>query len=249
MRLRQVVLVAADLEQMVGQLRGVFGIEVAYRDPDVEFFALHNAVLAVGDTFIEVVSPLNDEAAAARYRARRGGDCGYMVMVQCDDYARDRARVDALGVRVVWSAELDDISGMHLHPRDTGGPLLSLDEPRPPVAWRWAGPAWDKLTDVGNAREVTGVEIADPDPATRAARWSEILAWPVHRDGDVWQIQLERGSLRFVTSCSPTEVGLTGINLALQDPNAALDRARKLGIEHTADTIAISGAKFRLSAA
>jgi hypothetical protein len=246
MRLRQVVLAAADLEAVVGQIRDVFEIEVAYRDPGVELFDLRNAVMAIGDTFLEVVSPLNENAAAARYRDKRGGDCGYMVMVQSDDYRKDRARIEDLGIRIVWSAELDEISGMHLHPRDTGGPLLSLDEPTPPASWLWAGPRWTELVATGNAREVIGAEISDPDPAERARRWGEILARPPRRTGETWTVELDGGSLRFVGATDPRGVGLTQIDLHLRDPAAARRRAESSGVATDGGAIEIAGTRFRL---
>ena len=43
----------------------------------------------------------------------------------------------------MWQITLDDIATVYLHPRDVGGALLSLDEPRPPASWRWAGPEWE----------------------------------------------------------------------------------------------------------
>lgn len=246
MRLRQVVLVAADLEAVVNQIRDVFENEVAYRDPGVAFFDLHNAVMAIGDTFLEVVSPLNDKAAAARYRERRGGDCGYMVMVQSDDYREDRARIEDLGIRIVWNAELDDISGMHLHPRDTGGPLLSLDQPKPAASWLWAGPRWRELVDTGNAREVTAAQISDADPAERARRWGEILGRTPRSVSDVWTIDLDRGALRFVSAEDAREVGLTQIDLRLRDPAAAHDRAERAGAVTEAGTIEIAGVRFHV---
>ncbi|HKJ24883.1 MAG TPA: VOC family protein, partial [Myxococcota bacterium] len=142
MRLRQVALVAEKLEAVTDALCGVLGVEIGYRDPGVAVFGLENAVMPIGDGFLEVVSPVADDAPARRYRERRGGDAGYMVMVQTDRFEADRARLDAAGVRVVWQGELPDIRGMHLHPKDTGGALLSLDEPVPAESWRWAGPAW-----------------------------------------------------------------------------------------------------------
>ncbi len=247
MRLRQVVLVAEDLEATVDRLRDIFGIEVAYRDPGVEFFDLHNAVLTIGDTFLEVVSPLSANAGAARYRERRGGDCGYMVMVQSDDYWRDRERIEDLGVRVVWSADLDDISGMHLHPRDTGGPLLSLDEPRPPESWRWAGADWQQLVDTGNARAVIGAEIADLDPAERARRWSEILDRPAHETDGAWLIELDAGSLRFVAAAAPAEAGLSAIDLRLRDPEGAQRRAAAHDAVIAPGILRICGCRFNVS--
>ena len=53
MRLRQVALVARDLDAAVEDVGGVLGIEVAYNDPGVGTFGLRNAVFPVGDTFLE----------------------------------------------------------------------------------------------------------------------------------------------------------------------------------------------------
>ncbi len=194
MRLRQGVLVAEDLEGTLAELGEAFGIEPGYRDPGVKVFGLVNAVLPVGDTFLEVVSPTTDDAPAARYRARRGGDGGYMVMVQSDDLPADRARMEALGVRIVWTGELDDIAGVHLHPKDTGGALLSLDQPVPPESWRWAGPDWRSHVRTDVVRSLAAVEIASPHPERLAARWGEVLDRPVHDDS----IALDPGCIRFV---------------------------------------------------
>src|SRR3989441_3727031 len=98
--------------------------------------------MPVGQTFLEVVSPVRDGTTAGRLLDRRGGDGGYMVILQTADLRADRARLAALGVRIVWQAELDDIATVHLHPRDLGGAIVSLDQPVPPESWRWGGPEW-----------------------------------------------------------------------------------------------------------
>src|SRR2546423_1234751 len=126
MRLRQVALVAHDLEPVVKELSDVLGVGVCYRDPGVGLFGLHNALFTIGDTFLEVVSPVRDGTTAGRYLERRGGDSGYMVILQSDDLDADRARVTQLGVRVVWQADRPNIRGTHLHPADVGGAILSL---------------------------------------------------------------------------------------------------------------------------
>src|SRR5205814_906057 len=82
---------------------------------------LHNAVMPVGQTFLEVVSPVREGTTAGRLLDRRGGDGGYMVILQTADLRADRTRLAALGVRIVWQVELDDIATVHLHPRDLGG--------------------------------------------------------------------------------------------------------------------------------
>ena len=59
-RLRQIALVAHDLESVLGDLDKVLGLEVAFRDPGVAAFGLVNAVLPVGEQFIEVVRDERD---------------------------------------------------------------------------------------------------------------------------------------------------------------------------------------------
>ncbi len=195
-RLRQVVLVARELEPVVEELRGALGLGAPHHDPGVALFGLRNAVMALGDTFVEVVSPAQPGTAAGRQLERLGGDGGYMVMVQVADTAGARERAAALGVRVVWSADLPGIAGTHLHPKDTGGTLLSLDTADPPESWAWAGPAWTSGAPAHDGRAVAGATIATPDPDATAARWAALLGGPP--------------PVRFV----PGDAGLVGVAVA-----------------------------------
>ncbi len=109
MRIRQVALVAHQLEPVVADLCAVLGIEICFRDEGVGAFGLENALMPVGDTLLEVVSPIRSETSAGRYLERRGGDAGYMVLLQSEDLGADRQRLDRLGVRIVWETTLPDI--------------------------------------------------------------------------------------------------------------------------------------------
>lgn len=72
MRLRQVVSVAADLPTAEKNLCEVFSLPPGYNDPGVSEFGGHNTVLRIGHTFLEVISPNTEGAAARRYLKRRG---------------------------------------------------------------------------------------------------------------------------------------------------------------------------------
>src|SRR3954464_2439099 len=96
-RLRQVALVARDMAAAEQELTGALGVEVAYRDPGVGEFGLENVLFTLGDTSLEVVSPIREGTTAGRYLSRRGGDGGYMVILQTDDLDAARARVAAPG--------------------------------------------------------------------------------------------------------------------------------------------------------
>ena len=247
MRIRQVALVARELEPVVDDLCAVFGLEVAFRDPGVAEFGLHNAVMPVGDTFLEVVSPVREGTSAGRFLERRRGDGGYMVILQSDDLAADRARAEALGVRVVWEVALPDIATIHLHPRDLGGALVSLDQPRPAPAWRWAGPGWEQKMRTEVVRRIGGVELQSADPAALARRWAEVLGRAVNWDGaDVHEIPLDEGHLRFVPPRDRRGDGIAVVELEAADADRARRTARERGLSPDGTRIEIAGLRFRL---
>jgi hypothetical protein len=244
MRLRQIALVAKDLEPVVADLCAVLGIEVGFRDPGVREFGLHNAVMPIGDTFLEVVSPVQPHTAAGRYLERRGGDGGYMVIIQSDNLAADRRRLDRLGVRVVWSIDLGDARTVHLHPRDMGGAIVSLDEMEPPASWKWAGPDWrtKMRTDVSCA--IVGVEVQSDDPAALAARWGAVLDRQVRDVDGAAAIALDAGTIRFVPAQDARGEGVRGIDLNVADLDRLLANARARGIAVDDARVLIGGVWF-----
>jgi hypothetical protein len=169
LRLRQAVLAARDLDAAVEELRSALPLGEPYADPGVALFGLRNAVMPLGDTFVEVVSPAQENTAAGRFIDRRG-DGAYMAMFQIEDLAGARERAAALGVREVWSGDFDDISAVHLHPGDLGAAIVSLDRPVPPESWRWGGP-WHPHGDA----HTTGLTLSARDPEALGARWREVL--------------------------------------------------------------------------
>ena len=73
-RLRQVCLVASDRDTVVSHIESVFSLRTAYEDPGVATFGLHNAVIPVGDQFLEIVAPVRfDPEAAFKRKAPPGG--------------------------------------------------------------------------------------------------------------------------------------------------------------------------------
>lgn len=201
MRLRQVALVTDRLAPTVDEVRDTLGLGAPFRDPGVEIFGLENAVLPIGDTFLEILAPLRPDCAGARHLARRGGPGGYMAIVQTDDLAAARRRVGDAGARIVFDYALDDVATLHLHPRDTGGALLSIDAAVPAASWRWAGPGWEERVDRRVVDAILGIEIECDDPAAVAARWSVLLARPVTVGADAsHEIVLDGSFVRFVGS-------------------------------------------------
>ena len=213
-RLRQAVLVARELDPVASQLREALGLRDPFRDPGVAAFGLTNAVFALGDCFLEIVSPAQADTAAGRYLARHGGDGGYMVMFDLQDLDAARRRAEGGGVRVVWQVDLPDISGTHLHPADMRGAIVSIDSSRPYGSWRWGGPEWTERVGNGAPGRLCGVTIAVARPAAVAARWGEVLGVPVRGDGQP-QLTLEDASVTFTAADQEAAEGLVQIDLEL----------------------------------
>jgi hypothetical protein len=214
-RLRQVALVAGNCEEVAGQLQQAFDWGGPFHDPGVGEFGLTNAVFAVGDTFVEVVAPLRPGTTAGRYLERRGGDSGYMAIFQMPDLAPARGRLSDLGVRVVWKADLPDIAGTHLHPKDVPGAIVSLDWADPPESWRWAGPAWTGRAPAYQPGGLTGLTIEVGDPGRVAQRWAEVLGLDVAAAGDAAIVDLPGAgqTLRFVPEASGRGEGISGVTI------------------------------------
>jgi Glyoxalase-like domain len=211
-RLRQAVLAARELDSLAAELQQALGLKEPFRDPGVAMFGLANTVFAIGDCFLEIVSPVQPDTAAGRYLDRHGGDAGYMVMFDLEDLEGARRRVERAGVRVVWQMDLPDISGTHLHPADMRGAIVSIDGSRPYGSWRWGGPEWTGEVPAHEAGGLRGVTLAVADPDAVATRWAELLG--VAR-ADAQAIGLDGGEVRFTRAASEASEGLVEISLAL----------------------------------
>lgn len=177
-RLRQVAMIAPDLDPVVEELRAVFGLQVCFTDPGVSEFGLRNALLLVGDQFIEVLSPIRPGTTVQRLLDKRGGAGGYMAIFEVDDLDERVDHLAANDVRVVWAGDLPDIRGRHLHPADVGGTLVSIDQPVPNGSWRWGGPDWqarsDELLAGAAVSAIDSVVVSAVDPDAMRSRWDQL---------------------------------------------------------------------------
>ncbi len=213
-RLRQVAFVATDLSHVEADIEEHLGLEPCFRDPGVARFGLHNVLYPVGDQLLEVVSPTEAGTTAGRLLAKRGGDGGYMVILQVDDLEPHRRRFAEVGARVVFEAAADGVSGLHLHPSDVGGAILSVDRTDDWDAWPWAGPDWRDHVRTEQMQRIRSVEVQTHDPEAMAARWSEVLG--ITAGGTM--VPLDEGEIRFVEVVDGHREGVSGLELAAARP-------------------------------
>ena len=249
LRLRQIALVARQLAPVVDDLSAVFGIEVAYRDPGVAAFGLENAVFPIGSQFLEVVAPVREGTAGGRYLERRGGDGGYMVILQCDEHAPRKRRVAELGIRKAFAQDEPEYRLMQLHPRDTGGSFLEIDEQiggeDPNGPWQPAGRDWRAAVRTDVVRAIAAAEIQADEPSALAGRWGEILEIPVERNGAA-SLRLDNATIRFVAATDGRGEGLGGVDLVVADRARLLAAAERRGCRSGDGHVLLCGTRFRI---
>ena len=173
-RLRQIALVAHSLDEAITDISEALDVDVIYRDPGVGFFGLHNALFCIGDQFLEVVSPIQEGTTAGRLLDKLGGDGGYMALYEVDDLDARIDHVKSLGIRTVWEGTGDAIRGRHLHPRDTGGTLVSLDQPDIAGEWAWGGPQWKSRRASSAVSAIDSFTVSVPDPDFSRTHWTQL---------------------------------------------------------------------------
>ncbi|HIG62136.1 MAG TPA: hypothetical protein EYQ22_14720 [Gammaproteobacteria bacterium] len=219
MRIRQLAFATHDLAVARSQLFALLGLDADFSDPGVAEFGLHNSVVATGTSFLEIVSPFEENTAVSRMLDRMRGDCGYMALFQVDDLAPVSERVEQLGLRKIWQVERAEVKAFHVHPKDIGGALVSFDEMIPAEAWVWAGSQWQdrKAECTGN---ITGCQISVQQPQKVAETWAHVLGInpEISRTGGVSLAMTDGAMVQFVAPGTDRREGLTGVELAVTDP-------------------------------
>jgi hypothetical protein len=257
LRLRQICLVASDLDTTEKQIADVLGLEICYRDTGVAKYGLRNALFAMSGTFLEIVSPTQPGTAGGRYLERRKGDGGYMYILDCDDLERRREHFKKLGVRLVQDLKSgDDVStseAIHLHPRDTGGCLLSVDRHSGGTdlmgGYHWAGPEWQTHDRSKTISAIVGAGIQSDDPDALAQRWSELLERPVRKasEGEGFEIQLDNAFVRFGPLRDDRGEGMRAVHVETKDKAAILAAAKKAGLPVGTEHVDLCGVRFVLA--
>jgi hypothetical protein len=252
--LRQICLVARELQSAVDDLSAILGIRTCHIDPAVGKWGLENALLPVGSDFLEVVAPIRDGTSAARHLQRRGGDGGYMVICQltsraAQDQLRDRAAQK--DVRVAYEQDRGDWTIMQLHPGDMKGAYLEADwdqQEDPTGRWMPAGGTdWQRHISTEQAQRITGVELQGPDPLTMARHWADICDVAVQtKNGDAI-VPLANATIRFVTDTDGRGPGLGGIDIQAKNPDHIREIARGRGCLSDRGQIMICGTRIYLT--
>jgi len=221
-------MVSALRDPIVNNLCELFECEVAFNDPGVGHFGLENAVIPIGTDFLEVVSPKEENTTAGRFLEKRNGDGGYMVIIQVDDFKDSKGLVEKNNIKVVWETDLPEAKAIHLHPKQMGGAILSLDWMNPKESWKWAGPEWTSHIS-GPITGVDGVQIQSDNPETMFQDWLEVLGNP-KSSKEKLKIFLDDTWLEFILDSDGRGPGISAFSLKTKDHDIINKRALELGL-------------------
>ena len=116
-----------DLEAAIAYYRDTFGAEVTHREV-VERDGVEEALLAVADSYIQLLTPIRDDSPVAKSLATRGEGLHH-VGYRVDDCAAALARVKAEGHRVIDGEPRPGSRGTtvaFVHPKSSFGTLIEL---------------------------------------------------------------------------------------------------------------------------
>ncbi len=252
-QLRQIALVAHELEPVLEDLTAILGINRCYVDPGVGVFGLENTLMPVGRNFLEVVAPVEENTAGGRYLTRRQGDGGYMVITQADSRATQvQVRQNALdhGVRVAHEVQRGEWHLCQLHPGDLKAAFLEIEsDGHNDFEGFWhpvGGLGWEDKVKQDVTVDFIGVELQGTDPVELAELWGNVAGLPVARDGEVLSMQFNNAEIRFVEAQDGRGPGLGGVDLKVADRTGILSAAKAGGCYVSDEQVDICGVRWYL---
>lgn len=247
-RLRQICLVAPQLEPVVSDIAGIMGLNVCYRDSNVAKYGLVNALLPVDTILLEVVAPFCEGTAAGRFLDKTGGRGGYMAIFCCDDPDARGRHANELGVRTANVITHAPYHGVQLHPRDCRAAFIEFNHtadsddvlgPYPP-----AGPDWQTFIRRDVTLALTGVEMQSGDPVGLAEHWGGIIGIAAGKAGNgEAELKLPNAVFRFVRGDSEI---MSALDFRVVNAAAVCDAARARGYAVSGNAFPIGGVTFRL---
>jgi len=252
-QLRQICLVAKELEPVIQDLTAVLGINRCFVDPGVGVFGLENTLMPIGRNFLEVVAPIEENTAGGRYLERRNGDGGYMVITQADSAeTQQKVRQNALdnGVRVAHETLREDWNLCQLHPGDLKAAFFEIESDlHNDFNGHWnpvGGLGWEDKVKQDVTVDYQGVELQSNDPLELAELWGKVAGLPIQRNGAEFTMDFNNVTVRFVEEEDGRGPGLGGLDILVNDRDHILQEAENRDCFVTEDRVDICGTRWYL---
>lgn len=122
-----IALAVSDLDDALEMYRDVWGLEAARRE-DVDVQGVREAMIPMGDSWLQLIAPSTSEGTVARHIERRGEGLHH-VAFEVDDLAATLADLKSRGVPLIDEAPQrggGDVSIAFVHPKGARGVLIEL---------------------------------------------------------------------------------------------------------------------------
>ncbi len=123
-------MVVASLDESITLYRDVLGLPLVHREMLTEQ-GVEAALLNIGDSHIELITPVRADSGVARFLAERGPGLHH-IAYRVNDIDAALASLSAAGMRLIDEQPRTGIRGSRvafLHPKAVGGVLTELVEP------------------------------------------------------------------------------------------------------------------------
>jgi len=154
--------------------------------------------------------------------------------------------VNRQGIDIVFESDDPAARAIHLHPKQIGGAILSLDFMDPQESWKWAGSEWQKFVETKTVETIIGVQIQSSDPTQMKDRWQSVLTSNNPKIEDKNQINLDQTSIEFIKNEDTRGEGVTAFKIKVKDIKSIKRKAAELKLLVDGE-IVIGGVKFFLS--
>lgn len=226
-RIRHYVLATHDRDFVAEQIYEVLGLPPTPKKPGpgvTEAYGFYSHMMRVGTTMIEIVQPMTTGHPLSKWLDERGGDGGFMVVLQT--YDADALKARAATEKLTLTRDMD-FKGQHMIQFDYKhfGTHFELYKYTPEENW-WGDPINGPYSDARVAVDVIGCDVAVDDPAAIAAQTSRLFL------GSSQDTKLTLGdrSVQFVPAQGQVR-GLTALDLKARDPLRVGDWARICGVK------------------
>ena len=232
MRLRQLVFVSKERDRLAKEICDVFDLKEAYNDPGIISFGLENVLIPLNDTFFEIVMPVQENTTAERFFEKIGGEGGYMIIVDVKNFEQENERIENSEIKIVWNGNRQEegihARTIHLHPKQVGGAILSLDKMIPEDEWLWAGTNWKEHINKSLVDCISGVILQSRDPNKLCSQWE--LALGKKRDSSTaLNISLDQSNISFIKDLSSEEDKIYAFVIKTLDREAVIENAKLKG--------------------
>lgn len=130
-RVEHIALAVADLDAAVSLYSDLWGVEVTHRER-VEDQGVEEAMLRVGDTYLQLLGSTGPDTTVARFLEKRGEGLHHIAF-EVEDLEAALAELKAKGVRLIDEAPRRGGRGhmvAFVHPKASHGLLIELIQAR-----------------------------------------------------------------------------------------------------------------------